>query len=58
MVTDFSNEYSAILHEQQLHDLQTCLVVLYYTHLGVKAPNLILICHLDYDLNSKLQKMT
>jgi len=58
MVTDFSNAYSAILHEQQLHDLQNYLIVLRYTHLGVKAPKLIFISRLDCDLNSKLQKIT
>lgn len=57
MVTDFSNAYSAILHEQQLYDLQNCLIVLHYSHLVGNAPKLIFICHIDCDLNSKIQQI-
>lgn len=56
MVTDFSNAYTAILNEQQLQDLQNHLIAFYCTHLGIKPPKLIFICHVDHDLNSKLQK--
>lgn len=56
MVTDFSNAYIASLHEQQLLDLQNHVIVFHYTHLGIKLHKLIFICHVGYDLNSKLQK--